>query len=321
MEIGQDSVVDLARLRAFVTVGQVGSVTGAARLLHLAQPALSRQLRQLEAEVGVRLLDRHRSGVSLTVAGEVLAAQAETLLRGWADALEATRRAGASWERLRIGVWPYTAFDDVERLHRWCAQQHPGAEVSLSTIPAVDPADQLLRGVLDLAFARPPVRTAGGVASQVVRTETLVAAVPARHRLARLREVPLADLVAEPWALYPCADDPEWVDGLLGTCERLTGRRPLVRFAGSVAIDNLPHVATGAAVTVVSSSLAETVTVAGVRYRPLAGNPLAVPLLMAWRAGDRSAVLAMARAEALRSFAAATATAGPVAGTHRGATA
>ncbi|MEZ5264078.1 MAG: LysR family transcriptional regulator [Acidimicrobiales bacterium] len=289
--------MDSKRLRAFVAVADAGSITAAARALHVAQPALSRQMHALERELGAVLLERTRAGVALTAAGRLLADRGRQVLAEL-DALEVEvrRRGGARARRLRIGVWAYTATDEIDALVRAFRPQGGGPEpevelVNVTTGEERAALELVAEGRLDVSFSRLPARPVAGLRIETVRLEPMRAAVPERSALGRRSSTTLAELVGQPWAFFNRADDPAWFDQVMAACQRLAGRLPSVRFVGRNALDNLPHVATGDAVTVVSAALARQISVRGVRYRPIDGDPLAIPLTMVSRRTDRSAVL------------------------------
>ncbi len=298
--------MDPRRLRSFVTVVDEGSITAASKRLHLAQPALSRQMAALEAELGVTLLERGRAGAVPTPAGRLLAERGRELLAGL-DTLEADvrARAGRGRRRLRVGVWAYTAPEEVNALAAAFRADHPEAKVDVVNVTRSEPTEQVANGVLDVAFSRLAEAPGRGMRWELLRQEPLVAAVPATSPLARRRRVTIAELVEQPWAFYERDDDPVWVDQIMRTCEASSGRRPTVLFVGRDALDNLPHVAAGDAVTVVSSSLAGALTVKGVRWVPIVDDApppgMVIPLSMTCRGDDRSTTLA-AFLEAARGF-------------------
>lgn len=302
--------MDPRRLRSFVTVVDEGSITSASKRLHIAQPALSRQMVALETELGVTLLERGRSGAVPTPAGRLLAERGRDVL-GALDALEADVRAmaGRGRRRLRVGVWAYTAPDEVHALAVGFRADHPEAKVDVVNVTRSEPTEQVASGLLDVAFSRLAEEPGRGMRWEMLRQEALVAAVPADGPLGRRRRVTIPELVAQPWAFYEREDDPVWVDQVMAACDAVAGRRPSVLFVGSDALDNLPHVAAGDAVTVVSSSLADALSMRGVRWVPIVDDAprpgMVIPLSMTWRADNRSATLA-AFLDAARSFFAVT---------------
>ncbi|SPT51735.1 LysR family transcriptional regulator [Actinomadura madurae] len=183
--------MELRALRYFVAVADELHFGRAAERLHIAQPAVSRRIAQLERELGVRLLDRSPRPVRLTAAGHrVLAAAREALAA--ADRVKAA--AGAPAGIMRIG----TAAGFTARLERGidALREHPsalGVDVELVDLPLSARLDSVRRGEIDLALAR-GVRSAPGLRVLPTWTEQLFAIVSAQHRAAGRSAVDLADL-------------------------------------------------------------------------------------------------------------------------------
>jgi len=190
-----NDLASLRRLDAFVAVAEELHFGRAATRLHVAQPALSQQIRQLESDLGLTLLERTTRRVALTGHGSALLPHARQLLvsaRGVARAADELR-VGARG-RLRVGFVDSTAYEFVPRfLHRFRAVW-PAAEVELHTISSDEQATALVNGEIDLGIARAvPQRPA--VASAVLGHDPLLLAAPAEHavttgppvRLHRLR--------------------------------------------------------------------------------------------------------------------------------------
>jgi LysR family transcriptional regulator, hca operon transcriptional activator len=179
--------MELRHLRYFVAVAEEGSLTNAAeRRLHTAQPSLSRQIRDLEVEVGVKLLVRGARGIELTPAGRTFLDHARLALLQVEAAGEAARRAARPQKTtFTIGfltghemVW---LPDALRILH----EEEPAIEFTLASQPSPELAGGLMRGKLDVAFLRRESQ-APGVTFKFLITEPLVAMVPAGHRLASM---------------------------------------------------------------------------------------------------------------------------------------
>ncbi len=190
--------MELRHLRYFVAVAEEGSLTVAAeRRLHTAQPSLSRQIRDLEYEVGVQLMTRSVRGIELTAAGRAFLDHARLALAQVEAAREAARRAARpSKTTFALGFLTGQEMDWLPDAMRILRDELPNIDVTVSSQYSPALADALARGSLDLAFLRaephrPELRY------RTVKTEPLVAILPSDHRLAASEMVSAEDLVAE----------------------------------------------------------------------------------------------------------------------------
>lgn len=191
--------VELRHLRYFVAIATDLNFTRAAQQLHVAQPALSRQIRQLEGEMGVQLFERDRRRVSLTRAGTAFLEEARTILAHSAQAVSlAQAEQEKSAETLRFGyVWGL--FHSL--VPPWLArfrQAHPKVSVHLLDVGAVQQSQLILEGKLDAGFIGfAEEATAPGLAKQRIGSCRFMAVLPEKHRLARRSALKLAELAGE----------------------------------------------------------------------------------------------------------------------------
>jgi len=190
--------MELRHLRYFVAVAEEGSLTLAAeRRLHTAQPSLSRQIRDLEHEVGVPLLRRTPRGVELTDAGAVFLDYARLALAQADSAREAARRAGkAAKGTLAIGFLTGQEMHWLPEVMRLVRETMPDADVSVTSMISPALADEVSRGKLDVAFMRPEAN-APNLDFRVVRREPLVVILPGDHHLASQPAIRPQALVGE----------------------------------------------------------------------------------------------------------------------------
>jgi DNA-binding transcriptional LysR family regulator len=193
--------LDLRKLRYFVAVADRLHFGRAAEELHIAQPALSRQIRALEQDLGTPLLIRDSHGVVLTEAGRQLLTDAGPLL---ASAQAVRRRvtvAARGSQRLMVGFRAGIAVTPAVRLF---AERHPDVLVDVQRIEWDDQAPMLLDGRIDVGYVRLPIDEAG-LRVTPLYTEPRVAVLPAGHRLAGKDQVTEADLDGEPlvWPAGP----------------------------------------------------------------------------------------------------------------------
>jgi LysR family hca operon transcriptional activator len=192
--------MELRHLRYFVAVAEEGSLTVAAeQRLHTAQPSLSRQIRDLEFEVGVQLLTRSARGIELTAAGRVFLDHARLALAQVEAAGEAARRvAQPAKPTFALGFLTGQEMDWLPEAMRVLRDELPNIEVTVSSQYSPDLAAALMRGKLDLAFLRPELQAADLVYKLVAR-EPLVVVLPSDHRLASRDAIRPRDLVGEPF--------------------------------------------------------------------------------------------------------------------------
>jgi LysR family hca operon transcriptional activator len=194
--MGQD--MELRHLRYFVAVAEEGSLTVAAdRRLHTAQPSLSRQIRDLEHEVGAQLLVRSVRGVELTDSGQAFLDHARLVLVQVEAAIEAARRAAhPAKPTFALGFLTGQEMGWLPEAMRILRDELPNIEVSVSSQYSPDLAQALLRGKLDLAFMRPEAKMPD-LDYRVVVKEPLVVVMPGDHRLASRNAVALQDIAGE----------------------------------------------------------------------------------------------------------------------------
>jgi len=190
--------MELRHLRFFVAVAEEGSLLAAAqRRLHTSQPSLSRQIRDLEEEVGVRLLERQARGVALTPAGRVFFDHARLALAQVEAATDGARRADQPQKvSLSLGFLAGQEVVWLPHALRILREEWPGAEITLTSQSSPDLAVGLMRGKLDVAFLRREVN-ATDLSFKLLTKEPLIAVLPAGHRLTTRKKIRPQDLARE----------------------------------------------------------------------------------------------------------------------------
>jgi LysR family transcriptional regulator, cyn operon transcriptional activator len=187
-------IVDLRHLRYFVAVADAGGFSKAAARLRMSQPALWRQVRQLEQDLDVRLFDRIGRRVRVTGQGEDLLAQGRDLLARAESLGERARASGAGHTGvLRLGATPQTLESLASFLARW-SRSSPGVSLQLIEDGGTQLEDRLEAGELHLALTRAGDPRFRG---RLLFPNRLLAVIPTRHRLARRRTVEVTELVGE----------------------------------------------------------------------------------------------------------------------------
>jgi LysR family hca operon transcriptional activator len=190
--------MELRHLRYFIAVAEEGTLLAAAqRRLNTSQPSLSRQIRDLEAEVGVKLLERQPRGVVLTPAGKIFFDHARLALLQVDAATDGARRAAQPKRPvLAMGFLVGLEVTWLPHLLRIIREEAPETEVTLCSLSSPELALALMRGKLDLAFLRPEKQSLG-LSFKLLAKEPLIAVLPAGHHLASKKKIRTHDLARE----------------------------------------------------------------------------------------------------------------------------
>ncbi len=283
--------LDSRLLRAFAAVADELSFTRAAEGLTMTQQALSGQVRQLEARIGVPLFDRTTRRVELTAAGRALLPHARDALAAMRAGTEAARRAAGGGDVLAVAVFPLASTDLGGRILRRFAAEHPETTLEVGTLGMPDAVAALREGRAHVAFVRPPFAS-DGISMVTILTEPRVAAVAADHPLASADAVDPAALAREPQVFVEGADA---VQADFWCLAEHRGDAPLVVGARMTSFDSFfDVVSAGLAVGACPASAAEALAPAfpGVRFLPIDG---AAPctVAVAWpTAGETAATRA-----------------------------
>ncbi len=250
--------LDLRRLRYFVMVAQELSFTRAASLLYMTQPALSRQVRLLEEELGVVLFDRDRRGTILTEAGRELLDDAQAILASSVALEKRVRAVGRGETRFTIGFMPGVDSTPIIRQFMTVA---PHLEIDVVYTSLTDQADYLLDGRVDVCFVRMPL-SAPSLKVIPLFPEPRVAALPSEHPLAGSEAVSIDELRDLPLLQDP-RDVPEWE----GEAKRSRRSEPAGAGPRPPTIEeSLERVAAGAGFYVLPAGLADFYRHTYVRY-------------------------------------------------------
>ncbi|WPP46358.1 LysR substrate-binding domain-containing protein [Pseudomonas sp. AN-1] len=293
--------MDLRHLRYFIAVAEEQNIGRAAARLHISQPPLTRQIQQLEEELGVLLFTRTPRGMELTGAGEMLLEEARNIRALVEQATERTQRAGqGKLGRLDIGIFGSAILDTIPKLLTAFRTAYPEVRVVLHTMNKQEQIEALRQRRIGVGFNR-IITPLADIASELVTQESLLLAVHERHPLARLAVVPFTALAEHPLVLFPSGSRPSFVDRVIGLCQQ-AGFVPQVAQEVGDAVTAVALVSSGFGVSLVSASTA-ALTLPGVVYRPLAGLPAdaRVDLSCIFRSDDHSPILA-AFLEVVREF-------------------
>ena len=282
--------MELRHLTAFVAVAEELHFGRAAERLHLAQPPLSQQIRQLERELGVQLFERTTRSVRLTPAGQAMIDPARRVLQDVEIAARAARSGGrGELGRVSLGFSGASNHEHLPRLTGAVRRQHPGLQLVLERKNYANEAmSRVAEGALDLAFVRLPVNREG-VCTRVIQREILVAALPANHRLAKSDEIDLAELADDPFVVFPGIVGSSVRDALVRACME-SGFSPRIAQEAPDTYTILELVAAGAGVTLTVSSV-QYLRNREMVFRPLAGPRRVLLAALAWRTNNTSPAL------------------------------
>jgi DNA-binding transcriptional LysR family regulator len=208
--------MELRHLRYFVVVAEEQNVTRAAERLHVSQPPLSRQIRDLEEELGVSLFQRTAKSVALTEAGKIFLNEARAVLLQAEKAVQTVRAVAASERgRLRIGYAPSLTVELLPKALRAFEVKCPGVRVTLHDLSTEESVQRLNTRKLDVALmVRPSGRRMHGLTFEKLTSYPICCAVGVTHPLAKKRSVGLAQLSRERFMVYSQEDYPEYCDSM-----------------------------------------------------------------------------------------------------------
>jgi len=282
--------MEIRHLRYFVTVAAERSFSKAAEKLHMAQPPLSRQIKQLEEELGTQLLNRGRP-ITLTTAGRFFFEQAQQLLQKANEVRAMTKRIGTGNKRqFGIGFVPSVLYDTLPDLIRQFRDGASDVEIVMSELITIEQAVALKEGRIDIGFGRLWFDD-DGLTRRVLREETLAIAAPHGHHLGRRKKrLKLAHVADAPLILYPNAPRPSYADQVL-SFYRKCGLEPKVAIEVRELQTALGLVAAGVGVSVVPSSV-RRLGRKDVDYLSLDEPDLTSPIIVSHRPNDESELLA-----------------------------
>ena len=285
--------MELRHLRYFVAIGEEQHYGRAAHSLRVAQPALSRQIQDLEKELGFKLFERLPRGVKLSTAGKLFLEDARRILQ---DVSEATARAdrvarGHSGT-LRVGFaenasWHGVVPDSFRRFR----EQRPNAELKLQPAASLAQLEAIRSGRLDAGFVNFMPKADPELDQLPVAITHVELAAPKRHPLTKLRKLRLRDLTDTPFVWFPRRESPVFYDQLMHKCHRGGLKSPRIVQEGLNEATILSLVSTGLGVALVLGTARwrcpETVVILSV-------VDLNVPLTLAlaWRRDNASPLLA-----------------------------
>jgi DNA-binding transcriptional LysR family regulator len=282
--------MELRHLRYFCSVATHQSFTLAARHLHVSQSGVSGQVRDLEREIGVKLLYRNRREVSLTPEGAVFFREAQEILAHAERAMELTVLASrGQLGKLTIGLCGPATAPFLPRFIRNFRKRQSGVDLALKDIdPRHQPA-ALVQREIDIGFTRnvpPSLRQA--LSSEVLFREPVIAALPKGHALASERVIDVAQLAAERFILYSRESAPDLFDTVVSFC-RKAKFSPNIADSPNLWQSVLTMVEAGEGVTLVPACV-QHLRSNGVSFHSLRDRGCTLDVVLAWRRNEPDAI-------------------------------
>jgi DNA-binding transcriptional LysR family regulator len=281
--------MDFKQIRTFVTLAECLHFGQAAEHLSIAQPHVSRRIKQLEEELGVQLFYRDKRNVRLTEAGGVFLGEAHAMLRQAENARERTQESARGRRGLlnislvtsaMLGILP-TILGEFRR-------QFPDIHLTFKELGTALQLESLAQGSTDIAIIQPPMRTPDAYDHITLEREPLLAVLPRGHRLAGEAQIGLFDLAGDPWIMFPRDQSTPIHDRIIALCQKAGFSPRIVQEAGPVPF-RLALVAAGFGVHVLHRSW-ETMPYPGIAYVPV--RPTAIIAHAGyWRRGDPNPIL------------------------------
>ncbi|SDG41619.1 LysR family transcriptional regulator [Paraburkholderia phenazinium] len=282
--------LELRHLRYFRAVAEELSFTRAADRLCIAQPPLSQQIRQLEDDLGVQLIERTERPLRLTDAGKHFLRRSTEILSSVQSAVDEVRRVGRGMTgTLSIGFAGsamYNFLPDIVNAYR---DLYPEIALTFDEMLAGQIEEALEARRIDVGFSRPGIDAPDKVQQRLLLEEPLVVAVSERHPLSARSSVPVQALNEQDAILYPRYPKPSLTDLVLEQLERAAVRLNLVQEAGNLQTA-MGLVAAGVGITFVPASVAQHRR-SGVRFLPVDPQILFSPMTVVWLKDSTSAAL------------------------------
>jgi DNA-binding transcriptional LysR family regulator len=283
--------MELRHLRYFVAVAEELNFARAARRVRIAQPSLTKQIQQLEQELGFPLLYRTKKKVELLDTGRVLLDEAQVLLRQAEKAIQTTRRTHTGESgRLVIGFSPSAAPEVLPRILRRYHALYPNVVVDLLEIASTKNAEALLESLMSVAVVRSPSFLNRELfCFEIIQRERFVIALPDTHPLAKQKSIRIKALASEPLIVPPL--QPGWgYSEAIFQIFRDNGIEPRITEEATQALAVITLVAGGFGVALVPVSISN-LRLPGVTYRPIKGRCRTSDLTLVWRRDSRASTV------------------------------
>ncbi len=292
--------MEIRQLKYFLAVAEELNFGRAAARLHISQPPLTRQIQQLEEELGVQLFLRTPKGVELTAAGSLLQEDSANIMALLQRATERTQMAASGHlGRIDVGIFGSAMLNVIPRLLLTFRNLYPNVVMSLHNLNKTQQIEALREKRLTVGFNR-IIPTSSDMVVERVLTERILVAVNRSHKFAYLREIPLADIANQPLIVFPNLSRPSFADDVISLCHN-EGFQPQIVQEVEDVVTAVALVSSGFGISMVPESGAN-LKLPGVVYRPLKKIPSpSIDLSCVYRKDDESPIL-QAFLDIIRSY-------------------
>ncbi|MBN9050859.1 MAG: LysR family transcriptional regulator [Rhizobiales bacterium] len=278
--------MELRQLRYFMAVAEELSFVRAAKRVGISQPPLSRQIANLEAEIGTTLFNRNKHGVTITEAGTALHQELREILPRLEGAIKTTQRAAKGQVgTLALGFGGSAVYTFTPALLRHFRRNFPDVELSLRNVPVTSQLDALLDQRIDIGFIILPVDN-DAIATRVLLRDKLTVALPSGHPLTRQKTISVNELSGSDFLVFPRSRNFGFYNKVIDLCTH-AGFMPNIVQDISPLESQIGLVAAGVGVAIVPS-VAQKFRLTEVEFRPLRERTAYVEFAMAWRKSNTS---------------------------------
>ncbi len=281
--------MELRHLRYFTAVATELHFGRAAEKLHIAQPPLSKQIQDLEAELGFELFTRTKRSVTLTPAGQAFLVEVTQIFQQLSKAIEIGRKTSrGELGQISIGFVGSATYHVLPVILQQFRDKYPHVQIELHELTTDRQLIWLREGRIDIGLIRPPIIDVD-FGSQIIFQESLVVALPSNHHLAKLNTIQLSSLATEPFILFPRQLAPGLYDPIIAICQA-AGFSPQVVQECIQMQTIVSLVSANMGVSILPESIQEAQR-QGVVYRPLAaslGIEKLATIAIVWRINDDS---------------------------------
>ena len=280
--------MELRHLRYFVTLAEELHFGRAAERLHIAQPPLSQQIRQIETELGFELFHRTKRKVQLTEAGQVFLDEVQQIFKQLEQAIQVGRQTSrGEMGQLVVGFVSSAPYNILPKILRTFRSSVPEVRLELHELTTNEQFRWLRESRIDVGFVRPPIEDTFNF--ETIFQESLMVALPDTHLLAHQSDVCLRSLKNEPFILFPRLLAPGLYDLIISLCQQ-AGFSPNVTQEAIQMQTIVSLVAGGLGIAIVPESL-QNLQRTGVVYKIIQEPTPKTAIAIIWRQNDRSATV------------------------------